>query len=107
MPVVTFVSSDGERTTLDAREGESLMQVAIMNNVGGIVGECGGSATCATCHVYVEEGFIEGLPARTEAEEEMLEFAASPRQTNSRLSCQIVVSADTDGIVVAMPPTQY
>lgn len=107
MPIVTFVSPDGERTILDAREGESLMQVAIVNNVAGIVGECGGSATCATCHVYVEEPYLAALPARAEAEDEMLEFAASSRRPNSRLSCQIVAGAETDGIVVMLPASQY
>ena len=106
MPKVTFVSSEGERTTIEGNSGDSLMQVALVNNVSGILAECGGSASCATCHVYVDHGFLDRLPPKEDLEDDMLEFAASPRQPNSRLSCQLVLDASTDGIVVTLPPAK-
>lgn len=82
------------------------MQTALDNGVDGIVGECGGSAMCATCHVYVDEAFLDLLPPMKEVENEMLECTATERRPNSRLSCQIKLDAVLDGIVVELPETQ-
>lgn len=106
MPKVTFVSPDGERTKLEGNSGDSLMQVAFVNNISGILAECGGSASCATCHVYIGDDFLGRLPPKKELEDDMLEFAASPRLPGSRLSCQLVLNSDIDGIVVTLPATQ-
>jgi 2Fe-2S ferredoxin len=92
--------------TLQVPEGQSLMQAAVSAGVRGIVGECGGSAMCATCHVYVDEAFAEQLPAPLETELEMLECTASERLPNSRLGCQIKLSAALDGLVVRLPERQ-
>ena len=106
MVKVIYKADDGSRTEVDAKAGDSLMQVAIVNGIDGIVGECGGSAMCATCHVYVDPAWLARLPPRSEVEEEMLESTASERRDNSRLSCQITAAPDLDGIVVTMPPEQ-
>ena len=83
------------------------LAVAVMNDIDGIVAECGGSRMCATCHVYVDEAFLDRLPEMTADEDEMLNAAASERKPNSRLSCQIVLSAEIDGLVVRIPDRQY
>jgi ferredoxin, 2Fe-2S len=92
--------------TIRAKAGQSLMQAAVAANVDGITAECGGLLTCATCHVYVREPFLAALPPATEDERGMLDFTASPRQPNSRLSCQIVLEEAIDGLAVDLPPTQ-
>jgi 2Fe-2S ferredoxin len=106
MPRVTYVHLNGERETLDVADGTSVMQAARAGGIVGIVAECGGSLMCATCHVYVEEGFLELAPPVSEEEDEMLEFTASGRKPNSRLSCQLVMSDALDGIVVHIPEEQ-
>ena len=106
MPRVTYVSQDGKETTLDIAIGTSVMQAAVFNGVDGIVAECGGSCMCATCHVYVQEDQLAKCPPMQTDEDAMLEGTASPRQPNSRLSCQLVVSEQMDGLVVRLPETQ-
>ena len=106
MPRVTYIASNGKETTLDVAVGTSVMQAAVFNGVDGIVAECGGSCMCATCHVYVREDQLALLPPLETDEEAMLEGTASPRLPNSRLSCQLVVSEQMDGLVVTMPETQ-
>lgn len=106
MPRVTYISHDGKTTTLDVDIGTSVMQAAVFNGVDGIVAECGGSCMCATCHVYVQDDQAAMVPAMEEDEDAMLEGSASPRRPNSRLSCQLVVSAEMDGLVVHLPETQ-
>src|SRR5206468_7959681 len=106
MPRVTYISHDGKTTTLDIEIGTSVMQAAVFNGVDGIVAECGGSCMCATCHVYVQEDQLAKMPAMQDDEEAMLEGTASPRKPNSRLSCQLVVSQEMDGLVVHLPETQ-
>jgi 2Fe-2S ferredoxin len=93
-------------TTLDCKPGQSLMQAAVNANLHGIEAECGGLLTCATCHVYVREPFASRLPPAGSDEVGMLEFTASPRQANSRLSCQIDLTAALDGLAVDLPPRQ-
>ena len=106
MPQVTYVSHDGQSTTLDVPLGTSVMQAATLHGVDGIVAECGGSCMCATCHVYVKEDQLSKLPEMELGEDAMLAGAASPRRPNSRLSCQLVVTPAMEGLVVDMPETQ-
>ena len=96
----------GEPRTLECKTGQSLMQAAVAANIQGIDADCGGLLTCATCHVYVREPFAGQLPAPESDELGMLEFTASPRQPNSRLSCQIALTPALDGLTVDLPPTQ-
>ena len=106
MPQVTYIASDGKQTTLDVAVGTSVMQAATFNGVDGIVAECGGSCMCATCHVYLRDEQLKLAPPMSPDEDAMLEGTASPRQANSRLSCQLVMSPQMDGLVVQMPETQ-
>ena len=106
MGMVTFIAHDGSSQTLDIPDGTSLMHAAILSGVPDILGECGGAQMCATCHVYVDAPWLALLPAMQAPEDGMLESATSERRTESRLSCQIVMSPALDGIVVRTPPTQ-
>jgi 2Fe-2S ferredoxin len=106
MARITYVSPEGAEDTVDAEEGSTVMQTALNHNIKGIVGECGGNALCATCHVYVDEAQFDGLPPIADFEEEMLDVTSSPRKDNSRLSCQISVTAAIDGLIVRLPETQ-
>jgi len=106
MPKVTYVSYDGKSTTLDVPLGTSVMQAAVLHGIDGIVAECGGSCMCATCHVFVQEDQLSKLPEMELGEDAMLDGAASPRRPNSRLSCQLVMTPQMDGLVVNMPETQ-
>ncbi len=106
MPKVTYIAFDGDETIVDAKEGMSVMQSAVNNGVDGIVAECGGACSCATCHVYVDKAWFEKLPEAQAMEKEMLDFVMSPQPT-SRLSCQIKVTAELDGLVVNTPESQY
>ena len=104
---VHLVAADGSDTTLEVKPSGSLMQAAVAKDVEGIAADCGGMLTCATCHVYVREPFASRLPPPQAEELGMLEFTASPRQPNSRLSCQIALSEALDGLTVDLPPSQY
>ncbi len=106
MVYITFVAADGGRTELSVAPGTSIMQAAVMNNVHGIIGECGGSAMCATCHLYLDEAFAERVPPRSDLEDAMLDAAASPVDARSRLGCQIELTEGMDGIVVHLPVSQ-
>jgi 2Fe-2S ferredoxin len=106
MPRVTYVQADGSSQTLELSTGKSLMLAAQSHGVAGILGECGGQAMCATCHVYVEESYLGRLPEMTEDEDAMLEEAVSPRKPNSRLSCQVELTDDLDGLVLRLPEEQ-
>lgn len=106
MPRVTYIDTEGKQAVLDIPVGTSVMQAAVLHGVDGIVAECGGSCMCATCHVYVQEGQLAMTPAMQPDEDAMLEGTASPRRPNSRLSCQLVVSPEMDGLVVYTPETQ-
>src|SRR5690554_49683 len=107
MSKVIYISHDGTRRELDVPDGVSLMQAAVSNGIYDIVGDCGGSASCATCHVYVDEAFQNRIPAPNERETGMLECASAEIKPNSRLCCQIVMSQELDGIVVEIPETQW
>jgi 2Fe-2S ferredoxin len=103
---VTFILSDGARREVSVEANETLMQAATANLVPGIIGECGGNLTCATCHVFVDKQWIEAIPPKTCEEEEMLEGTAEEPTEYSRLSCQIRVTPELDGIVVRIPSSQ-
>ena len=104
---VHLVDAASGETTLEVKEGQSLMQAAVAANVRGIEADCGGLLTCATCHVYVREPFASRLPPPQDEEVGMLEFTASPRQANSRLSCQIGLGPELDGLTVDLPASQH
>lgn len=105
MTKITYVESNGTKHETEADNGATVMETAIRNGVPGIVAECGGACTCATCHVYVDGEWIERTGAPSVMEEDMLDFAFDVRDT-SRLSCQIKVSDDLDGLVVHVPERQ-
>ena len=102
----TVTARDGTVHRIEAAEGESLMQAALRNGVEGIVAECGGECSCATCHVYVDERHYDMLPPPGDAESDLLDFVAAERKTTSRLSCQIKLVAQLDGIAVTIPERQ-
>ena len=94
-------------TSVEAQAGETVMSVAVANDIEGIVAECGGSMMCATCHCYVDEAWSEQTGDRQDGEDDMLECAASEVRETSRLSCQIKVTDALDGLVVHLPDEQY
>jgi 2Fe-2S ferredoxin len=106
MPKVTYVQPDGARETFDIATGKSLMLGAQSNGVEGILGECGGQAMCATCHVYVDAKHVDILPSMSDDEDAMLGDTASERKPTSRLSCQIDACDELDGVVVYLPDEQ-
>jgi 2Fe-2S ferredoxin len=106
MVKVTYIEPTGARRELDLEVGLTLMQGAINGGVDGIVAECGGACVCATCHVYVDEGYLSLLPPPTATEAEMLDAVLSERRPNSRLSCQIRVSEELDGAVIRVAERQ-
>jgi len=106
MPVVIFVHPDGRREALDVPLGTAIMRAAVNAGVEGIVGECGGSAMCATCHVYVDDSRSADLPEIGLVEEEMLGSTACERKATSRLSCQIVMTEELEGLILELPETQ-
>ncbi len=106
MPKITYIESDGTSHTVDVPEGISVMEGAVNNLVPGIVADCGGACACATCHVYVDKAWVSRLPPVQELEEDMLDFAWGPNPQRSRLSCQLSVTPDMDGLVVHIPEEQ-
>ncbi len=105
MPKILFIEPDGSRREIDAPLGITLMEAARQNGVQGVVAQCGGACACATCHVYIERSWLPKLEAREDMEEGMLENAWEPRD-NSRLSCQIHVTAALEGLQVTVPRHQ-
>lgn len=106
MPDITFIHPDGTEEGLEAPVGVSVMAVATGRGIAGLIGECGGSAMCATCHVYVDPAWLPKLPPPLPNELEMLECTASERRPESRLSCQIQLDARLHGLVVRLPERQ-
>lgn len=106
MPTVTYIKPNGAHTVIHAESGATLMQASIDNNVAGILAECGGACQCATCHVYVEAPWDSALPPPSDMELAMLDNTASERLPSSRLSCEIIVSPELDGLVVRLPERQ-
>ena len=105
MTKITYIDSNGNSKTIEIGKGLSVMEGAIQNNIPGIDADCGGSMACATCHVYVEEKWLSKLPKKEEAEEDMIDMAYEPKK-NSRLSCQLIVSDELDGLIVTTPQKQ-
>ncbi len=106
MPKIIYIAADGTRSEVEGKIGDSVMLTAVNNNVPGIVAECGGACSCATCHVHVDPDWFNKLPEADDMEKDMLEFAMEPDET-SRLSCQITVTEGLDGLIVRTPESQY
>ena len=105
MPKITFIDADGEKHEADAENGSTVMENALKSMVPGIEAECGGACACATCHVYVDDAWAEKTGEPSPMEEDMLDFAYDVRPT-SRLSCQIKISDEIDGLIVRVPERQ-
>lgn len=106
MVKVIYVEADGTERVLEGEPGYSVMEVGVRGNVVGIEASCGGACACATCHVYVDADWLPKVGEPEEMEQDMLEFAGSPRE-NSRLSCQIRLTAALDGLRVSVPDSQH
>lgn len=106
MPTIIYVHWDGSREALEVQAGTSVMQAAVGSGIVGIDAECGGNAMCATCHVYVDEDLLTLLAPVSDEEDALLEGTAAERRPNSRLSCQITVRPELDGLVVQLPERQ-
>ena len=106
MARITYVAHDGQRSEVEAATGTTVMQAAVDNSIGGIIAECGGCCSCATCHCYVDAAWVERIGAPSDMEREMIDCAIDPKP-NSRLSCQITVTEEMDGLVVHLPEAQY
>jgi 2Fe-2S ferredoxin len=107
MANVTWILPNGERKSVDVKQGTSLMDAAVQNAINGIAGECGGGLMCATCHVYVEAPFVAAAGAAGPMEEDMLDTTDVPRLPQSRLSCQLTAGPELDGIVLRIPTAAY
>lgn len=105
--VVKFQQPDGIIVEVSCKLGQTLMHEAVHHGVEGIFGECGGCCACATCHIYVDEARIANLPAPDVSEEEMLDAVAAGRMPGSRLSCQVKVTSEMDGMLVVIPKDQF
>ena len=105
MAKITYIEYNGTNHTVDVQNGLTVMEGAVQNNIPGIDADCGGCMACATCHVYVKEDWFDKINKKNEGEDDMLDQAYEPKK-NSRLSCQIIVSDDLDGLVVDMPEKQ-
>lgn len=105
MPLVKFISHDGEEKDVHVAAGTTVMHAAVDNGVAGILADCGGACSCATCHCYVDEQWLAKISEPDDVEAQMLDFLVDP-QPNSRLSCQIVVEDELDGLVIRLPESQ-
>ena len=105
MPKINYINSEGNSKTVEVENGLSVMEGAVQNGVPGIDADCGGSMACATCHVYVEENWLNKLPKAEDAEIDMIDMAYEPKK-NSRLSCQLIVSDELDGLIITTPAKQ-
>ncbi len=105
MPKITYNTHDNKTYTIEVQNGLTVMEGAVQNDIPGIDADCGGGMACATCHVYVKEDWFNKLPKKEDGEEDMLDMAFEPKP-NSRLSCQIIVSNDLDGLEVNIPSKQ-
>ena len=105
MPKITYIEHNGKHHIIDVANGLTVMEGAIQNNIPGIDADCGGSMACATCHVYVKEEWFDKLPKKEDGYEDMIDMAYEPKK-NSRLSCQLIVSDELEGLVVNLPIKQ-
>ncbi len=106
MPKIKYIEHNGKEHEVDVPVGWSVMEGAVKNLIPGIDADCGGACACATCHVFVDPAYEARIPAKSDMEETMLDFAPEI-QANSRLSCQIKVTPELDGLVVRMPKSQH
>ncbi|GAA5316698.1 MAG: 2Fe-2S iron-sulfur cluster-binding protein [Candidatus Pelagadaptatus aseana] len=106
MPLINYIDAQGNKFEADVAVGENIMQGAVDNMIDGILGECGGACACATCHCYIDDAFISKVPEADAAEKDLLTAVVDPKE-NSRLSCQIEVTADMEGFTVHLPESQY
>ena len=105
MPKISYILDNQNTETVEVANGLSVMEGAVQNDIPGIDADCGGGMACATCHVYVKEEWFDKLPKKEDGEEDMLDMAFEPKK-NSRLSCQLIVSDELDGLTVSMPSKQ-
>ena len=105
MSKITYITHDNKTHTVDVQNGLTVMEGAVQNDISGIDADCGGAMACATCHVYIKEEWWDKLPNKEDGEEDMLDMAYEPNKF-SRLSCQVVVSDELDGLVVSIPSNQ-
>ena len=105
MPKITYIDNQENSKTIEVENGLSVMEGAVQNNIPGIDADCGGSMACATCHVYVEEKWFDKLPKAEDGEVDMIDMAIEPKK-NSRLSCQLIVSDELDGLIITTPSKQ-
>ena len=105
MPKITYIDNQGSSKTIDVEKGLSVMEGAIQNDISGIDADCGGSMACATCHVYVKEEWLNKIPKADEGEVDMIDMAFEPKK-NSRLSCQILITDELDGLTVTTAKQQ-
>ncbi len=105
MPKITYKDLQGKAKTIEVENGLTVMEGAIQNEIPGIDADCGGSMACATCHIYVDDKWLNKIPKAEEAEEDMIDMAFEPKK-NSRLSCQIIVNDELDGLEVTTPEKQ-
>ena len=106
MPKITYITFDGSKHTVEVPIGLTVMEGARDNNIPGIEADCGGACACSTCHVYVDEDWINKLPPVDDIERDMLDFAFEPDENSSRLTCQLEVTEKLDGLIVKMPEKQ-
>lgn len=106
MAKITYIEHNGTEHVVDVASGLTVMEGARDNNIPGIEADCGGACACSTCHVYVDETWVEKIPAKDAMEEDMLDFAWEPDTLKSRLTCQVKVTDDLDGLIVRMPEKQ-
>jgi len=105
MPKITYLENNGNSKTIEVSNGLTVMEGAVQNDIQGIDADCGGGMACATCHVYVNEEWFDKLPKKEDGEDDMLDMAFEPKK-NSRLSCQLIVSNELDGLIVSIPSKQ-
>ena len=105
MAKITYNTHDNKTHTIDVQNGLTVMEGAVQNDIPGIDADCGGGMACATCHVYVKEDWFNKIPSKTEGEDDMIDQAYDPKPS-SRLSCQITVSDDLDGLIINLPEKQ-
>lgn len=106
MAKITYIEHSGKEHVVEVASGLTVMEGARDNNIPGIEADCGGACACSTCHVYVDAAWVEKLPVKDDMETDMLDFAYEPNETSSRLTCQVKVTDDLDGLIVRMPEKQ-
>lgn len=106
MPLINYIEANGKHHEIEVASGDTIMQGAVDNMIDSLLAECGGACACATCHCYVDEAWLDKIPAAADIEKDLLEAVLEPKD-NSRLSCQIVVNDEMEGFTVRLPESQY